>query len=84
MKKNLQACAVEAVSVADETKPDTKSTSKAAVAEFLTVHKNAEGKSRAINARMQLVTLDEKDRAFQETRDKSANSAWIHRSYLKK
>ena len=82
--KMLQATAVEAVSVADAKKTETKPTATKAIQAFLTVDKNTKGRGQAVNARVQVVTVDGDKLVFSETRDKAANAAWLHRSYFAK
>lgn len=82
--KMLQATAVEAVSVADAKKTETKPTATKAIQAFLTVDKNTKGRGQVVNARVQVVTVDGDKLVFSETRDKAANAAWLHRSYFAK
>ena len=82
--KMLQASAVEAVSVADAKKGETKPITVAAVKAFLSVEKSTKGRGQVVSPRVQLVTVDGDTIVFSETRDKEAGAAWFHRSYFAK
>ena len=73
-EKMLQATAVEAVSLADEKKA-TAPTTGAAVCAFLKI--DAEGRSRTLQDRIELFTVDNAQVVFTETRDKEAASGWL-------
>lgn len=81
--KMLHATTVEAVSLAKEKKSD-EPCSKDAVHAFLVMAENTKAEGRAVDGRTLMVTADMKSKIFTETRDKSARSAWLHRSYLAK
>jgi hypothetical protein len=82
--KMLQATAVEAVSIADEKKKGGKATTKESVKAFLAVKKDTTGRGQQVNDRMQSIVVDGKSIVFSETRDKQADSSWVHRSYFAK
>lgn len=82
--KMLQAAAVEAVSIANEKQGPKKPTTVAAVKTFLAVKKDTKALGLQVNARMRCLTVDGSSVVFSETRDREANSAWVHRSYFAK
>ncbi len=75
--------------MADDPKPtddkkSEESCGKDAVRAFLVIAENTKAEGHAVDGRTQMVTADTKSKIFTETRDKSARSAWLHRSYLAK
>lgn len=82
--KSLQACSVEAVSLADKFKDGGEPTSVAAVQSFLSVNKGTVGKGYAVDSRVQMVTADGEAAIFTESRDRENESRWFHRSYIGK
>jgi hypothetical protein len=80
--KLLKANAVEAIA---ELQPGKfKPTSAEAVQSFLSDSEKAKGADKDVNARVNLMTREDEENIFFETRDKKENGAWIHRNYIKK
>lgn len=80
--KLLKANAVEAIA---ELQPGKfKPASAEAVQGFLSDSEKAKGADKDVNARVNLMTREDDENIFFETRDKKENGAWIHRNYIKK
>jgi hypothetical protein len=61
-----------------------KATTKESVKAFLAVKKDTTGRGQQVSDRMQSIVVDGKSIVFSETRDKQADSSWVHRSYFAK
>ena len=61
-----------------------KTTTKESVKAFLAVKKDTTGRGQQVSDRMQSIVVDGKSIVFSETRDKQADSSWVHRSYFAK
>ena len=80
--KLLKANAVEAIA---ELQPGKfKPASADSVQGFLSDSEKAKGSDKDVNARVNLMTREDSENIFFETRDKKENGAWIHRNYIKK
>ena len=80
--KLLKANAVEAIA---ELQPGKFSPASAeSVSGFLSDSEKAKGTDKDVNARVNLMTREDEENIFFETRDKKENGAWIHRNYIKK
>jgi len=51
---------------------------------FLSDSEKAKGSEKDVNGRVNLMTREDDENIFFETRDKKENGAWIHRNYIKK
>ncbi len=51
---------------------------------FKPASEKAKGSDKDVNARVNLMTREDSENIFFETRDKNENGAWIHRNYIKK
>lgn len=81
--KMLKANAIEAIA---ELQPDQKfePLSGEQAKAFLAQTEDATASEKTVTARVKLVTRENKDSVFFETRDGADESAWIHRNYIKK
>jgi ARG and Rhodanese-Phosphatase-superfamily-associated Protein domain len=80
--KLLKANAVEAIA---ELQPEKfKPASAESVSGFLYAADQAKGTDKDINARVNLMTREDKENILFETRDRAQPGAWIHRNYIKK
>lgn len=80
--KLLKANAVEAIA---ELQPGKfRPASAETVQGFLSDSEKAKGADKDVNARVNLMTREDDENIFFETRDKKENGAWIHRNYIKK
>lgn len=79
--KLLKANAIEAIAELQEGKFKPPSVDNAKG--FLSDSEKAKGSAKDVNARVNLLTREDADNMFFETRDKQ-NGAWIHRNYIKK
>jgi hypothetical protein len=80
--KLLKANAVEAIA---ELQPGKfKPATPDSVQGFLSDSEKAKGSDKDVTARVNLLTREDDDNIFFETRDKKENGAWIHRNYIKK
>jgi hypothetical protein len=80
--KLLKANAIEAIAElqTDKFKPASAENVKG----FLSESEKAKGSDKDVNARVNLLTREDSENIFFETRDKQQNGAWIHRNYIKK
>jgi hypothetical protein len=80
--KLLKANAVEAIA---ELQPGKFQPASAdSVKGFLSDSEKARGSDKDVNARVNLMTREDDENIFFETRDKKENGVWIHRNYIKK
>ena len=80
--KLLKANAIEAIA---ELQPGKfKPASADSVSGFLSDSEKAKGSDKDVNARVNLMTREDDENIFFETRDKKENGAWVHRNYIKK
>ena len=80
--KLLKASAVEAIAELEENaKP--KVVAESAVTAFLSGPGKA-GEEKDVTSRVRLVTREDDESVFFETRDRQKKDAWIHRNYIKK
>jgi hypothetical protein len=81
--KLLKANATEAIA---ELQKDQKfePTSEASVKKFLTDSEQGTGSEKEVTKRVGLLTREDKENVFFETRDRDAKGAWIHRNYIRK
>jgi hypothetical protein len=80
--KLLKANAIEAIA---ELQPGKFTPASAdSVQGFLSDSEKAKGSDKDVNARVNLMTREDSENIFFETRDKKENGAWIHRNYIKK
>jgi len=80
--KLLKANAVEAIA---ELQPGKfKPASPESVSGFLSDSEKAKGADKDMSPRVNLMTREDEENIFFETRDKKENGAWIHRNYIKK
>jgi hypothetical protein len=80
--KLLKANAVEAIAELQQDKLKPASVSSAQG--FLVDSEKAKGSDKDVNARVNLLTREDNENIFFETRDKNQDGAWIHRNYIKK
>jgi hypothetical protein len=80
--KLLKANAIEAIAElqGDKFKPASAENVKG----FLSESEKAKGSDKDVNARVNLLTREDDENIFFETRDKGQDGAWIHRNYIKK
>lgn len=80
--KLLKANAIEAIAELQEEKftPATTEHVKA----FLTASEKAKASEKEVSTRVGLVTGEDEEQIFFETRDRAQKDAWIHRNYIKK
>ena len=80
--KLLKANAIEAIA---ELQPGKFQPASAdSVQGFLSDSEKAKGSDKDVNARVNLMTREDSENIFFETRDKKENGAWVHRNYIKK
>jgi hypothetical protein len=80
--KLLKANAIEAIA---ELQPGKfRPAAPETVAGFLSDSEKAKGSDKDVNGRVNLMTREDDENIFFETRDKQENGAWIHRNYIKK
>ena len=80
--KLLKANAIEAIA---ELQPGRfKPASPDNVLGFLSDSEKAKGSEKDVNGRVNLMTREDDENIFFETRDKKENGAWVHRNYIKK
>lgn len=80
--KLLKANAIEAIA---ELQPGKfQPASPESVKGFLSDSEKAKGSAKDVNARVNLMTREDDENIFFETRDKKEDGAWIHRNYIKK
>jgi hypothetical protein len=80
--KLLKASAVEAIAELEENAKPT-SVQESAVTAFL-VGPDKTASEKDVTQRVRLITRENDDRIFFETRDRQKKDAWIHRNYIKK
>jgi hypothetical protein len=80
--KLLKANAIEAI--AELQKDKFKPASAESVQGFLSESEKAKGSDKDVNARVNLLTREDEENIFFETRDRAQKGAWIHRNYIKK
>lgn len=80
--KLLKANAIEAI--AELQKDKFKPASAESVKGFLSESEKAKGSDKDVNSRVNLLTREDSENIFFETRDRGQNGAWIHRNYIKK
>jgi hypothetical protein len=80
--KLLKANAVEAIAEKQQQKFDPP-TAEAATA-FLSASTNGDLTEKEITQRVKLVTREDENHLFFETRDRKQKDAWVHRNYIKK
>jgi hypothetical protein len=80
--KLLKANAMEAIAELQDAK--FRPASAENVQGFLYDSEKAKGSEKDVNARVNLLTREDSQNIFFETRDKEAKGAWIHRNYIKK
>ncbi|MDQ1728920.1 MAG: hypothetical protein QOD33_1045 [Pyrinomonadaceae bacterium] len=80
--KLLKANAVEAIAELqpEKFKPASVENAKG----FLSEADQAKGTDKDVNARVNLMTREDKENIVFETRDRAQQGAWIHRNYIKK
>ncbi len=80
--KLLKANAIEAIAElqGDKFKPASVEGAHG----FLSESEKAKGSAKDVNARVNLMTREDSENIFFETRDRDQNGAWIHRNYIKK
>lgn len=80
--KLLKANAVEAIAElqGNKFKPASAESAKG----FLSDSEKANGSAKDVNARVNLMTREDNENIFFETRDKQQDGAWVHRNYIKK
>jgi hypothetical protein len=80
--KLLKANAMEAIAELQDAK--FRPASAENVQGFLYDSEKAKGSEKDVNARVNLLTREDSQNIFFETRDKQEKGAWIHRNYIKK
>jgi hypothetical protein len=80
--KLLKANAIEAIAELQEGKFKPATTEH--VKTFLTDSEKAKASEKEVSARVGLVTGEDEEQIFFETRDRAQKDAWIHRNYIKK
>jgi ARG and Rhodanese-Phosphatase-superfamily-associated Protein domain len=81
--KLLKANAVEAIAELEKDKTFTPTTSEN-VEQFLAGAERGKGEEKAVTGRVGLLTLEDEENVFYETRDKAKGGEWVHRNYIKK
>lgn len=81
--KLLKANATEAIAESHEESP-AKPLTDEAIHGFLADAEKGEAKEKAVTSRVNLVTREDSENIFFETRDRAQRGAWIHRNYIKK
>jgi hypothetical protein len=82
--KLLKANATEAIAELHEDTPATPPVTGESIHGFFADAEKAEAKERAITRRVNLITREDSNNAFFETRDRAQGGVWIHRNYIKK
>ena len=80
--KLLRANAMEAIAELQD--GNFRPASAENVQGFLSDSEKAKGSEKDVNARVNLLTREDGQNIFFETRDKQQQGAWIHRNYIKK
>ena len=80
--KLLKANAVEAIAELQDNK--FRPASAESVQGFLSDSEKAKGSPKDVSARVNLMTREDEENIFFETRDKGQDGAWVHRNYIKK
>lgn len=80
--KLLKANAIEAI--AELQRGEFKPATTANVSAFLKDSEKAKATEKEVSARVGLVTSEDAEQIFFETRDRAQKDAWIHRNYIKK
>ncbi|HKR59176.1 MAG TPA: DUF6569 family protein [Pyrinomonadaceae bacterium] len=80
--KLLKANAIEAI--AELQKSAFKPATADHVKTFLTESEKAKASEKEVSSRVGLVTGEDEEQIFFETRDRAQKDAWIHRNYIKK
>ena len=80
--KLLKANAIEAI--AELQRGEFKPATTAHVSAFLRDSEKAKATEKEVSARVGLVTGEDAEQIFFETRDRAQKDAWIHRNYIKK
>ena len=80
--KLLKANAIEAI--AELQKENFKPASVDNAKGFLSDSEKAKGSDKDVNARVNLLTREDSENIFFETRDKQQSGAWIHRNYIRR
>lgn len=80
--KLLRANAIEAIAElqGEKFRPASVENAKG----FLSDSEKAKGSDKDVNARVNLMTREDSENIFFETRDKQQSGTWIHRNYIKK
>lgn len=80
--KLLRANAIEAIAElqGEKFRPASVENAKG----FLSDSEKAKGSDKDVNARVNLMTREDSENIFFETRDKHQSGTWIHRNYIKK
>jgi hypothetical protein len=80
--KLLKANAVEAIAElqSDKFKPASAESAKG----FLADSERANGSAKDVNAHVNLMTREDNENIFFETRDRAQPGTWVHRNYIKK
>lgn len=80
--KLLRANAIEAIAElqSEKFRPASVDNAKG----FLSDSEKAKGADKDVNARVNLMTREDSENIFFETRDRAQSGAWIHRNYIKK
>lgn len=81
--KLLKASAIEAISeLQQDLKYEPLSADHAKA--FLAQSEDGAASEKAVTARVKLITRENKESVFFETRDSADDNAWVHRNYIKK
>jgi ARG and Rhodanese-Phosphatase-superfamily-associated Protein domain len=80
--KLLKANAIEAIAELQE--GEFKPATTEQVKSFLTDSEKAKASEKEVSERVGLVTGEDDQQIFFETRDRAQKDAWIHRNYIKK
>jgi hypothetical protein len=81
--KLLKARAVEAIAELQKDQLVQKVTEQTILA-FLQDSEKGDVKEKEVTQRVRLLTREDKDSIFFETRDRHQKDAWIHRNYIRK
>lgn len=81
--KLLKASAIEAIAELDEEVPPSAVTEEM-VSSFLARSEQPTAATKEVTARVRLVTRQDDENIFFETRDRLQNDNWIHRNYIRK
>ena len=80
--KLLKANAIEAI--AELQRDKFTPASAASVQGFLSESEKPKGSDKDVNARVNVLTREDDENLFVETRDRAQKGAWVHRTYIKK